>query len=684
MTCKPSFAVYKDTVRRILPISVILFAIVSLISAITVFFTSWAYEQMLVGGSGFFGYEITLFDFYEMSPLIISFAAFGVPVLVLVSNSYMTRRADSDFYDSLPHTRATVAYSTMLGVFSVSALICLLAFGVAILCGYLFADSFVIPWGNSIMQLLAVLVTAWFSVSIFSISTAITGTTFSALSVGFLIAIGPRELMFVINSAISAASPVLVSDSLLPLFDNNYNMLTALLASNTTVAASLSAYIYSVILAAIYTALAVWAYKRRKSESATQAAPSRILQHFYRISVATLLCSLAFIIIFGYGFDSVAVLVLVLSVILYFLYELITTKRAKNLLGALLTFPIFVLVNLAIAGTILLGSHIEANFAPDADSVDSISEVLLGEDSYISFEEYVSLLSGEVEITDKDTVSLVTKALSENVQKHLDGTYDATYYSNHSEYVSAIYRIKAGLRTEYRRIYIKPADLLQIRNKLAESDDYKNLWYSLPENPEIVGAEYGSLSFDEQNARAIYDAARSEILSLGYERWSEIYYSYDYDSLTVSFNVSLDGKSTTVYLKAPSELSETYRVADEKLALLMSEKKENTLDMLQEFLADENDELYLWVDLSYDSDYFGVYCYRSGFNDTADATEFVEFISTLITTDMANYSDSTYIDVGVMDYSGNGKDSGIISKIPLSVTKEEIKNMFERFAYLYE
>ena len=684
MMCRPSFAVYKDTVRRILPISVILFAIVSLISAITVFFTSWAYEQMLVGGSGFFGYEVTLFDFYEMSPLIISFAAFGVPVLVLVSNSYMTRRADSDFYDSLPHTRSTVAYSTMLGVFSVSALICLLAFGVAILCGYLFADSFVIPWGNSIMQLLAVLVTSWISVSIFSISTAITGTTFSALSVGFLIAIGPRELMFVINSAISAASPVLVSDSLIPLFDNNYNILTALLASNTTVAASLGAYIYSVILAAIYTALAVWAYKRRKSESATQAAPSRILQHIYRISVATLLCSLAFIIIFGYGFDSVAVLVLVLSVILYFLYELITTKRAKNLLGALLTFPIFVLVNLAIAAVTMLGAQYEANYTPDADEVDSVSEVLLGGDTYISFEEYVTLLSGEVEITDKATVSLVTAALSENVQKHLDGTYGATYHTNRSEYVSAIYKIKSGLRTEYRSIYIKPSDLLQIRNKLAESEDYKNLWYSLPENPEIVGADCGSLSFDEQKARVIYDTARSEILSLGYERWSEIYYSYDYDNLTVSFNVSLDGKNTTVYLNVPTELTETHRVAEEKLTALMNEKKENTLLRLEEFLADENDELCLLVDLSYENDYFGVYCYRSDFASAADAAELTDFVASMITTESAVYSDSTYIEVSVINYSEGGKHSDIICKITPSVTKEEIKNIFERFADLYK
>ena len=687
MNEKLSFGIYKDTVRRILPLSLIFFAVVSLVSGVTVFFMTWAYEELLGGGSAFVGNAFTVFDFYGMSPLIINFVTVGVPILVLVSNSYMTRRADSDFYDSLPHTRAAISLSSMLAVFTVSFAIILLSTGVSILCGYLFADSFTVPWGSSILKLLATLTSAVISISVFSVSTAITGTTFSALAVGFLIAAGPRALMGIINSAICETSPVLLSDSIIPLFDNNYNIYTALSVSNYSVVSSPVAYIYSLILAALYTLLAVFAAKKRKSESATHPAPSRLLQHVYRISIATLLCSLSLIIIFGYGFDATAAIVIILSVIVYFLYELITTKRAKNLLSALAAFPIFILVNLLIAGVVALGSYVEANYTPDSDEVDSVSAVLYGEDTYISFDEYVTLMSGEVELTDKATVSLVTDALSQNVEKYRDGTYAATYYSGHSgDYVSAVFKIKSGLRTEYRSIYLPTDDYEKIIDKLAEAEDYRKLWYSLPENPEIISAQYGSVVFDESAARAIYNKARAEILSIGYDDWSNLYYSSDYEdaSLTLNFDVNIDGRSVTVYLNLPRELTETYAEAEAKLASLMSKKKSDTLLMLEEFLADDEDEICLWVDLIVENDYFSAYCYRSDFDSIADAQEFTGFIADLITEDYASYSDSTYIDVTVLSYGAERKESSIVCKIPTGITKEQIKQMFEKYGYIYE
>ncbi len=682
-----SFGIYKDTVKRIFPLSLIFFAIISLISAVTVFFMTWAFEQLLGGGSAFVGNAFYVFDFYEMSPLIINFVTFGVPILVLISNSYMTRRADSDFYDSLPHTRAAISLSSMLAVLTVSFTIILLSFGVAILCGYLFADSFMIPWGGSILKLLATLVATWISVSVFSVSTAITGTSFSALAVGFLIAAGPRALMTVINSAICETSPVLLADSIIPLFDNNYNIYTALSVSNLSVVTSPAAYIYSVILAALYTFIAVVAAKKRKSESATHAAPSPLLQHIYRISIATLVCSLSLIIIFGYGFDATAVIVIVLSVIIYFLYELITTKRAKNLLGALAVFPIFLLVNLLIAGVVALGSFVEANYTPDSDDVDSVSIVLYGDDTYVKFDEYITLMSGDVELTDKDTVSLVTKALAENVEKYRDGTYAGTYLSNRSDYVNAVFKIKDGLRSEYRSVYISSADYTKIINKLAEAEEYRNLWCSLPENPDIVSAEYGMVVFDEQRARAIYNSARAEILALGYDAWSNLYYSSDYEdaSLTVSFDVSIDGEDVTVYLSLPRELAETYAQAEEKLVAVMAQKKSDTLELLQEFLTDDTEAMYLMVDVVVDNDIFSAYGYRADFNDAGDAREFTDFIGSLITEEYASYADSTYLDITLVSYGSELKEASIVCKIATSTEiNQQIKAMFVKYGYTYE
>ncbi len=677
-----SFGIYRDCHRRILPISIVFFAALNLVSAVTVFFTTWAYRELAAGGSAFYGNANTVFDFYSMSPLIITFASFGVPILVLISNSYMTRRADSDFYDSLPHTRVSVARSSMAAVLTVASVIIIFSFGISIACGYVFADSFVVPWWWGVKQLLSVLITSWISVAVFSISCAITGTTFNALTVGLLIAAGPRAIMAVINSAICETSPVLLADSVIPLFDNNYNVYTALCVGNYSVISSPAAYIYSIILAALYTLLAVFAVCKRKSESATHSAPSRLLQHVYRISVATLVSSLAFIIIFGYGFESTAVVIWVLAVIVYFAYELITTKRAKNLLGAFAAFPIFLLVNALLAGVIIVGNQTEANYTPDADEVDSVSVVLYGSDTYVSFDEYVTLMSDSVKITDKAIISLVTEALSENVEKYNGNSY-GDYHSSRSDYVSAVFEIKAGLRTEQRSVYIKAEDYARITNKLAEEEEYRRLWDTLPENPELVSAMYSNLSFDTESARAIYDRARAEIYARGYDLWSTLYYSSDYEdaALSLYFDVTVGGESITVYLHVPRELTETYSVAESEISELMNEKKAKTEALLSQLRNDTDETLYLSVDVSFGNDFFSLYGSKTDFDSVGDTAELVDFISSMLTEEYADWGDENYINISIVSYGADRKSEYFSCKISSSVALEEIKTIFQKYGY---
>lgn len=686
MSEKFSIGVFKDVLRRIMPLSIVFLAITSLVSAVTVMFQTWAYEQLMLGGSAFVGNVVAAFDFYEMSPLAVTFATVLVPILVLVSNSYMTRRADADFYDSLPHTRLSMSVSSMLAVYMISAFILLVSFGVAVLCGYIFADNFTVPWGANLLKLLVLLITVWISVAVFSISTAITGTTFNALAVGFLIAGGPRALMGVINGAIVETSPVLLTEGLIPLFDNNYNFYTALSVSNLSVVTSPVAYVYSVALATLYTVFAMVAFCRRRSEAATHSAPSPILQHVYRISIATLVFSLSLYLVFGYGLDSTAVVVAVLSLIVYFLYELITTKRAKNLLGALAALPLFVLVNALIAGVIALGSYTEANYTPDADEVDSVSIVLYGEDTYVSLDQYATMMSENVALTDKESIDTVTSALRENVEKHNDGTYSAVYHSAHADYTNAVVKIKSGARTEYRAVYISTEKYTGIINKLAEAEDYRKLWYSLPQNPDAVSVDYGYIVLDAQESRAVYDKARAEIFELGYEAWCELYYSADYldAQLTLNFNVNVDGNDVTVYINLPTELAEAYAEAEVAVGQFMSECYRDTLSRLDEFLSDDGEELSLMVDAVIDGDVYSAFGYRSDYNELGSAAEFVDFVSGMITDEYASYFGENYVQVIITDYGSDAKRVDITCKISGSVTIEQIKAIFEKYGYVYE
>ena len=452
---------------------------------------------------------------------------------------------------------------------------------------------------------------------------------------------------------------------------------------NYSVISSPAAYIYSVILAALYTLLAVFAACRRKSESATHSAPSRLLQHVYRISVATIISSFAFIIIFGYGFESTAVVIWVISGIVYFAYELITTKRAKNLLGALAAFPIFLLVNALLAGVIVVGSQAEADYTPNADEVDSVSVVLYGTDVYVSFDEYVTLMSDSVKITDKEIVSLVTEALSENVEKYNSGSY-GDYHSSRSEYVNAVFEIKDGLRTEKRSVYIRMENYARISNKLAEAEEYRRLWDTLPENPEIVNATYSNLNFDNDEARLIYGKAREEIHALGYDLWRTLYYSPDYEGaeLTLCFDVTVGGESVTVYLYLPCELTETYSVAESALAQNMRDKKAEIVALLSQLRADTDETLYLSVDGSFGDYYLSLYGSKSDFDLEGSTAELVDFIESMLTDEYASYGGENYVYISIISYGADRKNESFNCKIKDSVTLEEIKAIFQKYGYI--
>ena len=83
-------------------------------------------------------------------------------------------------------------------------------------------------------------------------------------------------------------------------------------------------------------------FHRRRSEAAGQSAPSRLLQHIYRIVVTMVICIFIVCAMFsemtaGILRDEwfVFLVFYLVAALVYFAYELITTKKWKNLLTAL-------------------------------------------------------------------------------------------------------------------------------------------------------------------------------------------------------------------------------------------------------------------------------------------------------------------------------------------------------------
>lgn len=180
------------------------------------------------------------------------------------------------------------------------------------------------------------------------------------------------------------------------------------------------------MLALVYFCIGAWLFYRRRSEIAGMSAPNRIFQHIYRILVTMIYCIFITGVLandleencadwFGY------VILYLIGVLIYFTYELITTRKLRNLLTALPGLGIVVLLN----GALLLGMHLSVqhllSLHPSASEIESVS-IEEGEysddqlESYYDYMSYVTNATRNIEITDPMVISIIADTLTEKTR----------------------------------------------------------------------------------------------------------------------------------------------------------------------------------------------------------------------------------------------------------------------------
>ena len=517
-------SLYLDTLKRLILPTIVYTAVVMAVSIISI--VSIAAEAEVAN----------LFTLMQMSPLLTVVATVFAPVLTLLGYSHLTKRASADFYDSLPVTRIQTVNSISLAAITSAVITVVVSSVASIVTCLILSEKCVIAWGTSITALFAVILTAVFAVVVFTLSSAITGTTVSAAMVGFLIAAGPRIIMSLINSAVAEYAPMLVQGKIIPLFDNNYNLYTLLAMPGNSTSIHVSAFVYTAILTIIYATAAAFLYKARKSETASSHAPNAILRHSYGIMMATLVGSLGVYSAFSWGFDITVVVAIFFAVAIHYSYELFTLKRAKAFLSATVTLPVLFLAIGAVAAVTAISAKVATSYSPDSEDIKYVAIAPDTAFGYVGFDEYVSLTSGEVQISDDKAREIISGSVRENIKSFEDGSYYRKYTGVGSEYTSVTVKLKSGIRGRYRHLYVSNEDYAYLMDVLGKSDWYKSLWTELPESPNRITVSYDSLVFDSESSAEIYKTLAEEIAEIGYDKWISIYKNYN-DGPRVTFNV---------------------------------------------------------------------------------------------------------------------------------------------------
>ncbi len=329
-------------------------------------------------------------EYSQLAPCALLIMLFA-PLVTFSMFSYLNERSKSDFYHSLPQRRECIAVSFVsavltwtVGTVTVSAILNFILWGL-------------VPYHSAgftslLLCLLAYITLTVLFVGVMFLAMSITGTAVANFLIFILLMLFFRVIgaMFILGvDDISTVflpehSPLkwLGFDYFLP-----YGLLSDLLNGEQNTFANIPLVLYALAIGLVAVVLAVVCYRIRKSESAGKSAPSKRLQHIYRFAVTLPIVVILALAVMEDGIEDYHIVLFVVALLVYLLFELITTKKPKNMLKAL---PLFI-VPLALGGVYMLSvwMTVEAidGTLPEASEITGVA--ILDESYGRSYEELV-------------------------------------------------------------------------------------------------------------------------------------------------------------------------------------------------------------------------------------------------------------------------------------------------------
>lgn len=398
-------------------------------------------------------------------------ASYLAPVFILLIFSYLNRRSESDFYHAIPYTRVCVytsfvaaAMTWMLAILIVSSLAAGLFWT---LCPYT-----TYSFGGLIGEMLLCCLNAAFLASFATVGVSLMGTPMTGIIAMLLSLCSWRVIVcfaYLSMEDILRIAPVdeIWGGYLTP----NWILPVALVSEKETTASI----VYAAIVALVIFAVGGLLYHLRRSETAGRSVPGRLLQIVCRllITLPSALC-LTYMIIGGTEFTSLLIL-LVVTLLVFYLYELLTTKSARSMMRATPWLGVLVLACLIFTGAVFAG---KAVICKEEIGADRIREIGITNASIRGYEElaisdYERFLMSEYMSDDPTAIRLAAKALRDSQEADWNDEFYQTKggwddsFTKYTEYVLFSVRIKLnGGRTITRYIRMPKQDYIVFLNAL--------------------------------------------------------------------------------------------------------------------------------------------------------------------------------------------------------------------------
>lgn len=346
------------------------------------------------------------------------------PVVVLILSSilihdYRTRNG-SDFYHALPVSRRSVVVSSALACMCWVIVYMVFPAVIQSVLKFLFMLK-PLDLGPYFDAFCYGLIVSFYLSGALWLGHALTGTRMSHVVVTILILAGPRALLFVVGVIIETLMPYLMLFRFDFLFvPHKYNYALSCMSSYGPSATSA---VYTIILSILYYALALWLIKKKPSETAGRPTWNTRMETAVRVLLACAICLPAILGVLMFYFDvngydsysdtsQVEFLMLMivfysLAVIVYFLYEILQTKKIKNSFKHWKGLGWVALFNLIIIMSVIFIHRSVMRTQPDPDEIESVSIMDIRKESFSNWvNDYIDVNYGNRKFQDSDNEAI--------------------------------------------------------------------------------------------------------------------------------------------------------------------------------------------------------------------------------------------------------------------------------------
>lgn len=508
-----------------------------------------------------------------MSWLLISFIII-TPILVMQMFQFMNKRNSSDFYHSLPHTRSTIYLSLITAALTWIVLSILATVIPSLLSALIFPKYISFVYDTFFLYTAYCIASSILVAGAIMIAKGLSGTILNSVILTGVILFLPRLIMSLLIGAIET-NPIFDGTIGNAFTDNDMNPVTGLVfslfgidyTSEAELLISVPAIVYGFILGLIYLSIGMFLFIVRKSETASQSATSSKMQAVFRILITSAICIPGVITIFHectlyrdqdmYWYGMVIFYIVVVFV--YFLYELITTKKLKNLVKAIPGLGIVAVFNIAMYFGISVSYNSAMDFRPATDEINSVKVIpeAYSEHDYLTYYDYVLNEIGGVVITNPEIIEDVSVTLNQNLsdtEKGLNVFYDKIYSSNSNLSDSVMVEIETNGDSEKRNIFMTEDTYTNVSTAIAGSKDFQKAWMTPPDNKKfeyvfVYSDGYGRAGFEDAESAELYKMYRNEIKDVDFQKFFDSYITNAMSNMRFEVCYLMDGK--TYYVTVP-------------------------------------------------------------------------------------------------------------------------------------